>query len=93
MIGLLANCILHAAPDLYIAQRGGKDAQSGLVYVLNNLGDQWSGTSLKTKWANRSSSPLRGMARMMLIQMHGRPMRTATPNFQHLHAATACMLR
>ena len=54
--------ILHADPDLYIMQRVGwkdKDVeQPGLVYVLNNLGDQWSGTSVKTHWANQRFVPI-----------------------------------
>ena len=54
--------ILHADPDLYIMQRvGWKDEsvdQPGLVYVLNNLGDRWSGTSVKTKWANQRFVPI-----------------------------------
>jgi alpha-amylase len=54
--------ILHADPDLYIMQRiGYKDDhvdQPGLIYVLNNLGNQWSGTSVKTKWANQKFAPI-----------------------------------
>jgi alpha-amylase len=54
--------ILHADPDLYIMQRiGWKDEkvdQPGLVYVLNNLGDQWSGTSVKTQWPNQRFVPV-----------------------------------
>jgi alpha-amylase len=54
--------ILHADPDLYIMQRvGHKDDsvdQPGLIYVLNNLGDKWSGTSVKTKWANQKFAPV-----------------------------------
>jgi alpha-amylase len=54
--------ILHADPDLYIMQRvGWKDDsvdQPGLVYVLNNLGDKWSGTSVKTKWPNQKFKPI-----------------------------------
>ncbi len=54
--------ILHADPDLYIMQRiGFKDDstdQPGLIYVLNNLGDKWSGTSVKTKWANQKFAPI-----------------------------------
>lgn len=54
--------ILHADPDLYIMQRiGFKDEstdQPGLIYVLNNLGDKWSGTSVKTKWANQKFVPV-----------------------------------
>lgn len=54
--------ILHADPDLYIMQRVGWDDgnahQSGLVYVLNNLGNQWSGTSVKTRWPNQRFVPI-----------------------------------
>ncbi len=54
--------ILHADPDLYIMQRIGwkddKADQRGLVYVLNNLGNQWSGTSVKTKWTNTRMVPI-----------------------------------
>ena len=54
--------ILHADPDLYIMQRVGwdddKTHQSGLIYVLNNLGNQWSGTSVKTRWPNQRFVPI-----------------------------------
>ncbi len=53
--------ILHADPDLYIMQRVGYKSESidqpGLIYVLNNLGDQWSGTSVKTRWPNQRFRP------------------------------------
>jgi alpha-amylase len=52
------SCILHADPDLYIMQRNGTEQQTGLVYVLNNLGDRWSGTSVKTKWQNQRFKPV-----------------------------------
>ena len=52
------STVLHADPDLYIMQRGGAEGQSGLVYVLNNLGNQWSGTSVKTKWHNQKFKPV-----------------------------------
>ena len=54
--------VLHVDPDLYIMQRiGWKDEETdkpGLVYVLNNLGDQWSGTSVKTQWKNQRFVPV-----------------------------------
>ena len=54
--------ILHADPDLYIMQRIGwcddKVEQSGLVYVLNNLGDRWSGTRVTTQWRNQRFVPI-----------------------------------
>jgi alpha-amylase len=52
------SCILHADPDLYISQRGGTDDQSGLIYVLNNLGNQWSGTTVTTKWPDTRFVPV-----------------------------------
>jgi alpha-amylase len=52
------SSVLHADPDLYIMQRGGTESQTGLVYVLNNLGNQWSGTQVKTKWAHQRFTPV-----------------------------------
>jgi alpha-amylase len=52
------SCILHVDNDLYIMQRGGNEGQTGLVYVLNNLGDKWSGTSVQTKWKNQKFAPV-----------------------------------
>lgn len=45
--------ILHVDDNLYIMQRNGWNGQSGLIYVLNNLGD-WNGTWVQTQWANQS---------------------------------------
>lgn len=54
--------VLHADLDLYIMQRIGYKSdvvdQPGLVYVLNNLGDKWSGTSVKTHWPNQKFRPV-----------------------------------
>jgi len=54
--------ILHADPDLYIMQRVGFKSDSvdqpGLIYVLNNLGDKWSGTSVTTQWKNQKFRPV-----------------------------------
>ena len=48
--------------DLYIMQRSGvrddKAQKSGLIYVLNNLGDKWSGATVKTKWKNQKFVPV-----------------------------------
>jgi alpha-amylase len=56
------SIILHADPDLYIMQRVGFESndvhQPGLVYVLNNLGDKWSGTVVQTKWVNQKFRPI-----------------------------------
>jgi alpha-amylase len=32
--------------------------QPGLVYVLNNLGDKWSGTIVQTQWRNTKFIPV-----------------------------------
>jgi len=54
--------ILHADPNLYIMQRIGwadkNTQQPGLIYVLNNMGDRWSGTSVKTQWPNQRFVPV-----------------------------------
>jgi alpha-amylase len=54
--------ILHVDPDLYIMQRSGfcddNVRQSGLIYVLNNLGDKWSGATVKTQWKNQKFVPV-----------------------------------
>ena len=39
----------HAARGM----EGRTTDQPGLIYVLNNLGDKWAGTSVKTKWQNQ----------------------------------------
>jgi Domain of unknown function (DUF1939). len=38
-------------------QREGYEGQPGLVFVLNNHGDKWSGASVKTKWNNARFIP------------------------------------
>lgn len=50
--------ILHCDPDLYIMQRTGHEGQPGLIFVINNLGNQWSGTAVKTQWQNQRFAPL-----------------------------------
>jgi alpha-amylase len=52
------SSILHADPDLYVMQRAGTESQTGLIYVLNNLGNQWSGRAVKTKWLNKKFKPV-----------------------------------
>ena len=54
--------ILWADPDLYIMQSTGykndEHDQPGLVYVLNNMGDRWSGTVVQTQWKNTKFKPV-----------------------------------
>jgi len=33
--------------------REAKVQQSGVIWVLNNLGDKWSGATVKTQWKNQ----------------------------------------
>ncbi|HTN53563.1 MAG TPA: alpha-amylase domain-containing protein [Anaeromyxobacter sp.] len=42
--------VLYVDHDLYLAQRRGLDGQGGLVLVLNNRGDGWSGQRVRTAW-------------------------------------------
>ncbi len=50
--------VLYLSDDLYIMQRGGYGNQPGLVYVLNNRGDDWRGAWVNTKWKNASFQPV-----------------------------------
>jgi alpha-amylase len=52
-----STAVLHVDPDLYIAQRNGAGAQQGLFLVLNNRGE-WNGTSVQTRWPNRTLRPV-----------------------------------
>ena len=45
-----ATEVLYADDNLYIMQRTGSGSQTGLVFVLNNLGDMWSGIEVQTQW-------------------------------------------
>lgn len=49
---------LYLSDDLYIMQRTGHDAQKGLIYVLNNRGDDWQGAWVTTQWAHASFYPV-----------------------------------
>ena len=48
---------LYLSDDLYIMQRGGYREQPGLIYVLNNRGDNWNGTWVKTQWRDTELVP------------------------------------
>jgi len=41
---------LYVDDNLYIMQRNGYANQRGLIFVLNNLGDEWNGTWVRTQW-------------------------------------------
>jgi hypothetical protein len=93
--------ILHADPDLYIMQRVGyKDDQvdqPGLIYVLNNLGDQSSGTSVKTKWPNQRFAPIAWMdtacMARWLTRMNAQTMRRGTRSSLLRRGGLRSMLR
>lgn len=44
--------------NLYIMERTGYDDKPGLVYVLNNHGDNWRGGLVSTRWPNASFEPV-----------------------------------
>lgn len=50
--------ILYVDDYLYIMQRTGHEDKPGLVYVLNNRGDNWNGRLVTTKFINRSLQPV-----------------------------------
>jgi alpha-amylase len=49
---------LYLDDTLYIMQRSGFDGKPGLIYVLNNQGDNWRGEWVTTKWKNASFRPV-----------------------------------
>jgi alpha-amylase len=44
--------------NLYIMQRTGYDDKPGLVYVLNNHGDNWRGGLVNSRWPNTIFEPI-----------------------------------
>ncbi len=48
--------VLYCDSDLYIMERTGNETQSGLVFVLNNIG-RWNGSSF-TQWPLKHFEPL-----------------------------------
>lgn len=49
--------VLYASHDLYIIQRTGGGDKPGLIYVLNNRGDDWQGQWIKTVWSDTMLKP------------------------------------
>ncbi len=49
---------LYVDDNLYIIQRVGFADKPGLVYVLNNRGDNWNGRLVTTHWTNASFQPV-----------------------------------
>jgi alpha-amylase len=50
--------VLYADDDLYIMQRRGNETRPGLVFVLNNRGDRWSGATVATQWRDSTLTPV-----------------------------------
>jgi alpha-amylase len=50
--------VRHVDDDLYIMERPGFGAASGLVFVLNNRGDGWNGTYIDTTRPNTTYRPV-----------------------------------
>ena len=65
----------------------------GCIYVLNNLGDKWSGTSVKTKWANQKFKPVAWDGHDTPIRTNEPPTRKATPSSLPRRADMRSMLR
>jgi alpha-amylase len=53
-----SSSVLYVDDNLYVMQRGGFGTQNGLIYVLNNRGDGWDGTSVATQWQNADLKPV-----------------------------------
>jgi len=49
--------VLYIDDDLYIMQRTGYKDRKGLIFVLNNRGDEWKSSRVKTQWENTKFSP------------------------------------
>ena len=49
---------LYLDDNLYIMQRSGYGNQPGLIYVLNNHGDNWQGQWVTTQWRDASFQPV-----------------------------------
>ena len=50
--------VLHVDDNLYIMQRTGYMDKPGLIYVLNNRGDNWNGRLVATQWSNATFQPV-----------------------------------
>jgi alpha-amylase len=50
--------VLYVDDNLYVMQRNGAGAQKGLIFVLNNRGDAWNGTWVRTQWKNTRFIPV-----------------------------------
>ena len=50
--------VLYVDDNLYIMQRTGFDDKPGLIYVLNNRGDNWNGRTVTTKFISASFQPV-----------------------------------
>ena len=53
-----STSVLYLSDDLYIMQRGGFGNQPGLIYVLNNRGDNWNGALVSTQWRSKEFVPI-----------------------------------
>jgi alpha-amylase len=60
--------VLHVDDDLYIMERGGDASHAGLVYVLNNRGDDWRGAWVSTQWPNTGFRPVAWWGRMDMVR-------------------------
>jgi alpha-amylase len=53
-----ATNVLYVDDNLYIMERTGFGDSPGLIYVLNNRGDNWNGRLVTTQWSNTTFGPV-----------------------------------
>lgn len=53
-----ATEVLYCDHDLYLMQRPGFGTAPGLILVLNNSGNGWSGTQVVTRWTSTHLTPI-----------------------------------
>ena len=83
-----ATNVLYVDDNLYIMQRSGYGDDPGLVYVLNNRGDNWNGRLVTTHWANASFQPVAWWSKTDMA----RPIDVmAAPSSMLRRAAMPCM--
>ncbi len=63
-----ATQVLYVSDDLYIMQRTGYQDKPGLIYVLNNRGDDWRGEWVTTQWVSATFRPVAWWGRQDLAR-------------------------
>ncbi|MDO9301812.1 MAG: alpha-amylase family glycosyl hydrolase [Anaerolineales bacterium] len=63
-----STSVLHLDDNLYIMQRRGYGSKPGLVYVLNNRGDNWNGQWADTQWRSTEFVPVAWWSKFDMAQ-------------------------